>query len=75
MNNITDELKTTENDSPTSIPSIKRTCTSCNCVCWMDGVKNFCIPYNACLKCYKECVRVTDDHNNECNLMKNKYSC
>lgn len=45
-----------ENNYDLNVPvplQLKRTCTGCNCVCWMDGVNDKCIPYNTCLKCYK----------------------
>ena len=31
-----------------------RTCTGFNCLCWKSGIKGICIPYDTCLRCYKE---------------------
>ncbi len=35
-------------------PTLKQTCTGCNCVCWKDGIYDVCIPYDTCLKCYNK---------------------
>jgi len=31
---------------------LKQTCTGRNCICWMNGIKDKCITYKTCLKCY-----------------------
>jgi hypothetical protein len=34
------------------IPVLKQTCTGTNCICWINGIKDKCISYKTCLKCY-----------------------
>ena len=53
-------------------PSIRQTCTGCNCVCWKYGIVKFCAEpkYNTCLICYNsDCIRTKKGHQEKCSII------
>ena len=46
-------------------PSLVQSCTAFNCVCWKEDIRDKCIQYRKCLKCYN-----TLNHSNKCNICR-----